>query len=222
MIPELGCVWGPKRYAPTGHSTKGIGRTSEWRTRCLFVCTGNICRSPAAERLLRRDLDRTVGGIAGLSGVHVSSAGTGALVGEPITPPMAQLVAGAGGDVERFSARQLTASIVRGADLVITMTSAHRRRDGHPRAGRGPADLRPRGDGAHARAGRRRRGDRRSRDREPPLPSGCARRSRSPSATGPRGSTPRRTSSTPTDGRSPSTPTASRRSRRLSRRWFGS
>ena len=93
----------------------------------LFVCTGNICRSPAAERLLRRDLDRTVGGIAGLSGVDVVSAGTGALVGEPISPPMAELVARAGGDVERFSARQLTTSIVRGADLVITMTSDHRR-----------------------------------------------------------------------------------------------
>ena len=93
----------------------------------LFVCTGNICRSPAAERLLRRDLDRTVGGIAGLSGVDVVSAGTGALVGEPISPPMAELVASAGGDVERFSARRLTVSIVRGADLVITMTSDHRR-----------------------------------------------------------------------------------------------
>ena len=97
------------------------------RYAVLFVCTGNVCRSPAAERLLRRDLDRTVGGIAGLSGVDVSSAGTGALVGEPMSPPMAELVVGAGGDVDGFSARMLTTSIVRGADLVITMTSAHRR-----------------------------------------------------------------------------------------------
>jgi protein-tyrosine phosphatase len=93
----------------------------------LFVCTGNVCRSPAAERLLRKDLDEMSGGFAGLSGVHVSSAGTGALVGEPISAPMASLVAAAGAATDRFSARLLSPAIVRSADLVITMTSAHRR-----------------------------------------------------------------------------------------------
>ena len=93
----------------------------------LFVCTGNVCRSPAAERLLRRDLDRVGGGIAGLSGVDVSSAGTGALVGDPISPPMAALMEQVGADASGFAARQLTPSLVRSADLIITMTSAHRR-----------------------------------------------------------------------------------------------
>jgi protein-tyrosine phosphatase len=93
----------------------------------LFVCTGNVCRSPAAERLLRRDLDRAAGGIAGLSGVDVSSAGTGALVGEPISPPMAKLLGQADADADGFTARQLTPALVRDADLVLTMTSAHRR-----------------------------------------------------------------------------------------------
>ena len=80
----------------------------------LFVCTGNVCRSPAAERLVRRGIDVAVGGIAGLSGVTVSSAGTWALVGEPISPPMAALIAGDGADAKGFAARQLTADIVRG------------------------------------------------------------------------------------------------------------
>lgn len=93
----------------------------------LFVCTGNVCRSPAAERLLRRDLDRVGGGIAGLSGVDVSSAGTGALVGDPVSPPMAALMEQVGADASGFAARQLTPSLVRTADLIITMTSAHRR-----------------------------------------------------------------------------------------------
>lgn len=93
----------------------------------LFVCTGNVCRSPAAERLLRRELDRASGGISGLSGVDVASAGTGALIGEPISPPMAALIARAGADPEDFAARQLTRAILRPADLVITMTSEHRR-----------------------------------------------------------------------------------------------
>jgi protein-tyrosine phosphatase len=92
----------------------------------LFVCTGNVCRSPAAERLVRRDLDIEVGGFAGLSGVTVSSAGTSALVGEPISGPMATLIADDGADPERFVARQLTPEIIRGADVIITMTSAQR------------------------------------------------------------------------------------------------
>jgi protein-tyrosine phosphatase len=93
----------------------------------LFVCTGNVCRSPAAERLLRRALDRASGGISGLSGVDVASAGTGALIGEPITPPMAALIDRAGADPEDFAARQLTRALLRPADLIITMTSEHRR-----------------------------------------------------------------------------------------------
>ena len=93
----------------------------------LFVCTGNVCRSPAAERLLRRDLVRVGGGIAGLSGVDVSSAGTGALVGDPVSPPMAVLIEKAGADASNFTARQLLPPLVRGADLIITMTGAHRR-----------------------------------------------------------------------------------------------
>jgi protein-tyrosine phosphatase len=93
----------------------------------LFVCTGNVCRSPAAERLLRRDLDRVGGGIPGLSGVEVSSAGTGAMVGDPVSPPMAVLLEEAGADASDFTARQLLPPLVRGADLIITMTGAHRR-----------------------------------------------------------------------------------------------
>ena len=93
----------------------------------LFVCTGNVCRSPAAERLLRRELDQASGGIAGLGGIEVASAGTGALVGEPISPRMAALVAGAGADPDGFTSRQLTSVILRPAELVIAMTSEHRR-----------------------------------------------------------------------------------------------
>jgi protein-tyrosine phosphatase len=93
----------------------------------LFVCTGNVCRSPAAERLLRREIDHASGGISGLSGVQVASAGTSALVGEGVSPPMATLIAGAGADPSGFTARQLTPAIVRAADLIVTMTSEHRR-----------------------------------------------------------------------------------------------
>lgn len=90
--------------------------------RILFVCTGNVCRSPLAERLLRAGLaDR-----AGDDGVEVTSAGTRALVGEPMTAETADLVARHGGDPAGHRARQLTADLLAEADLVLALTREHR------------------------------------------------------------------------------------------------
>ena len=82
----------------------------------LTVCTGNVCRSPAAERLLALRLGSTV---------QVRSAGTHALVGQPMSPPMDALVAGAGALADGFAARRLQASMI-SADLVLTMTREQR------------------------------------------------------------------------------------------------
>lgn len=91
--------------------------------RVLVVCTGNICRSPAVERLLAAGL----GAAAAPGGdVAVASAGTGAVVGAPVSPPMAELVAAAGADVGGFAARQLTPALLREADLVLALTRRHR------------------------------------------------------------------------------------------------
>ena len=89
--------------------------------RILTVCTGNICRSPVAERLLQAGLDQVLPG-----GFEVASAGTRAMVGDPIQPLSADIVRTFGGDPEGFAARQLTPTILRGVDLVLTMTSGHR------------------------------------------------------------------------------------------------
>lgn len=89
--------------------------------KILTVCTGNICRSPVAERLLQAGLDQAVPG-----GFQVASAGTRAMVGEPMQPISADIVRTFGGDPEGFAARQLTPKILRGVDLVLTMTSGHR------------------------------------------------------------------------------------------------
>jgi protein-tyrosine phosphatase len=89
--------------------------------RILTVCTGNICRSPVAERLLQAGLDQVLPG-----GFEVASAGTRAMVGDPIQPLSADIVRTFGGDPEGFAARQLTPKILRGVDLVLTMTSGHR------------------------------------------------------------------------------------------------
>lgn len=84
--------------------------------RILTVCTGNICRSPAVEYLLRDALGPSV---------EVTSAGTQALVGHPIDPQMAALLPMDGSD---FAARRLSARAVRDADLAIGLSREHRSR----------------------------------------------------------------------------------------------
>jgi protein-tyrosine phosphatase len=88
-------------------------------TQVLAVCTGNVCRSPATERLLAARL-------ADVPGLRVTSAGTAALAGQPVDPPVAELVRAAGGDPTGFAARQLQAADLRAADLVLVMTRRHR------------------------------------------------------------------------------------------------
>lgn len=85
----------------------------------LFVCTGNLCRSPFAER-------RTVALLDGRPGVPVGSAGTAAPVGEPMDPRTAQVLEEFGGSPDGHRARRVTDALVDDAGLVLTMQTAHR------------------------------------------------------------------------------------------------
>jgi protein-tyrosine phosphatase len=87
----------------------------------LFVCTGNVCRSPTAERLAVAHCARSE-----IRNLGTSSAGTHALTGHPVEPRAARVLQQLGGDPLHFAARQLTPRIAAGADLVLTMTRAHR------------------------------------------------------------------------------------------------
>jgi len=90
----------------------------------LFVCTGNICRSPLAEGLAlayARAENEALG-----AALTASSAGTAALVGHPIQSSAGLVLRGLGGDADGFRARQLVAEQIQTADLVLTMTRRHR------------------------------------------------------------------------------------------------
>ncbi|MCV7359266.1 low molecular weight phosphatase family protein [Mycolicibacterium fluoranthenivorans] len=87
----------------------------------LFVCTGNICRSPTAERLstaLNAELQ--------IPGFTATSAGTRAVIGHPMHAQAARVLEHLGGDASGFVARHLTPLIANNADLVLTMTTTHR------------------------------------------------------------------------------------------------
>ena len=89
----------------------------------LTVCTGNICRSPFAERFLQRGFDELAPGT-----FNISSAGTDALVGRAMDERSAQRLADAGGDPEGFVSRQLTEAVLGQVDFVLALTAAHRAR----------------------------------------------------------------------------------------------
>ena len=81
--------------------------------RVLFVCLGNICRSPLAEGLFQQKV--TAAGLAGA--VDVDSAGTGDWhVGAPPDGRMTATAAAHGADLSRLRARQLERADLDGYD----------------------------------------------------------------------------------------------------------
>jgi low molecular weight protein-tyrosine phosphatase len=92
--------------------------------RILFVCTGNMCRSPLAERLTASWLARV--GPPAANAIGVASAGTHAVVGAAMYPDTAAVLRRLGGDPAGFAARQLTGQIIDAADLILTAARAHR------------------------------------------------------------------------------------------------
>lgn len=101
--------------------------------RVLAVCSGNVCRSPAVERLLAARLGAAYRkpAVPGarrrlVPGVEVASAGTGAVAGMPMTDHMARLLVEHGGDPTGFVARQVTPGMLRQSDLVLALTAQHR------------------------------------------------------------------------------------------------
>lgn len=89
----------------------------------LFVCTGNTCRSPMAEYLLRDMAEQ-----AGCSEqLEVTSAGVSACDGEPISANAAAALLRRGIDAVRHQAKRLSPELIDWADRVYVMTEAHRR-----------------------------------------------------------------------------------------------
>lgn len=85
-------------------------------SRILIVCTGNICRSPVAEALLKARLPDTT----------VESAGLSALVGQGADPAARLLAEREGLSLSEHKARQITQEMIQQADLILVMSEGQR------------------------------------------------------------------------------------------------
>jgi protein-tyrosine phosphatase len=91
-------------------------------TSILVVCSGNICRSPVAEGLLRNAAHRRLGDAA----PTVASAGTIGMEGSPATPEAVEAARERGVDIAGHVARRLTDRMIEDADLLVCMAAEHR------------------------------------------------------------------------------------------------
>ncbi|WP_277679085.1 low molecular weight protein arginine phosphatase [Gracilibacillus dipsosauri] len=82
--------------------------------KILFVCTGNTCRSPMAEAILKD-----------ISNYEVKSAGLMAIDGYPASPETIQVL-NEKGIMHQHQSSQITSELLDWADLVLTMTVVHR------------------------------------------------------------------------------------------------
>ncbi|WP_125717063.1 low molecular weight protein-tyrosine-phosphatase [Pseudoalteromonas rubra] len=83
----------------------------------LMVCAGNICRSPTAEYILKKKLDKTA--------VSVSSAGLTAMKGKPADSMAQALASEQGIDMSQHQGRQLDSALVAQNSLILVMEHRH-------------------------------------------------------------------------------------------------
>lgn len=88
--------------------------------KIVYVCTGNTCRSPMAEGILKKKLAD-----AGHKDVHVLSAGIGTLDGYPATPIGVNTAQKHGIDISEHHSRRLTGKLFKEVDLVFALADNH-------------------------------------------------------------------------------------------------
>jgi len=95
-------------------------RMNHQPSNILFVCIGNICRSPFAQGLFTKLVDQKEH-----KGVYAESAGLIALPGNSATFLAQKVAAGYGVDLTRHKAKLVSEKLVSGSDLILVMEKSH-------------------------------------------------------------------------------------------------
>lgn len=109
-----------------------VPRAALERLSCMLiviVCTGNTCRSPMAEAMMRRLVAERLGckiDEVEQRGVIIVSAGLAAAAGGGAAPEAVEVMRERGLDISRHESQPLTEKLIRHADVILTLTSAHR------------------------------------------------------------------------------------------------
>ncbi len=94
--------------------------STQRRFSIVFVCTGNICRSPMAKGILEDLLSAKA-----LSMTDIGSAGTGAIAGLPASENSVVVCGEEGIDISSLRSRPLSRDLVEESDLILTMEEHH-------------------------------------------------------------------------------------------------
>jgi len=97
-----------------------LPETDRGRFKVLFVCSGNICRSPLAAALLERELR-----VLGTEGVVAESAGTLDLDGRGASHWAIEVAAENGLDLSHHVSRQVNKRMLEDASIVVAMSQGH-------------------------------------------------------------------------------------------------
>ena len=88
--------------------------------KIVFICTGNTCRSPMAEYLLKKVLKKEK-----LRGFKVCSAGVGAKKGDLMNPKTAQILQDNGVAIGKFTSAPVSEKLLKEAFVFVCMTERH-------------------------------------------------------------------------------------------------
>lgn len=109
-----------RSLTPNSRDSKLFKMNAQRRFHIVLVCTGNICRSPMAEGILRDSLSPKA-----LSLATVSSAGTGAMARLPASEHSVTVCAEQGIDIASHRSRPLSRYLIEESDLVLGMEECH-------------------------------------------------------------------------------------------------
>ena len=90
--------------------------------KILFICTGNTCRSPMAEGLCRRELERR-----GIHDIECISAGLSPFEGEAPSENAVEAMKEIGVDISSKRSQPVTYDLLNSADLVVCVSDKHQR-----------------------------------------------------------------------------------------------